>query len=66
MEFRRGQTDSTAGSRERLHLLVLYPALVACVTSPDARVRELIQDIIQHAGAALGLLTFMPEEERLA
>lgn len=52
VQLRRG---TGIGGRERLHILLLYQHLSACITSPVPRVRELVQDILTHAGASLGL-----------
>ena len=49
--------------RERLHLLLLYRSLVRCSTSSEARVRELIQDILLHIGSSLGLVVLPPDHE---
>ena len=42
--------------RERSHLLLLYSTLCSCINSKQPRVRELVQDVLQLAGAELGLV----------
>lgn len=41
--------------RERTHLLLIYPALVQAVALPEPRLREMVRDVLQLAGAELGL-----------
>lgn len=51
--LRQGQ--ETAHSRERAHLLVLYPSFVECIPARDPRVRDMLQDVLTLAGVELGL-----------
>eukprot|EP00884_Botryococcus_braunii_P011070 jgi/Botrbrau1/19965/Bobra.0059s0081.1 len=55
VEKRRKLVGKTAG-RHQTHLLVLYEPLCSCLVSQEPRVRALLQDIFQLAGAQLGLL----------
>uniref|UniRef100_A0A1D2ACI6 Mon2 C-terminal domain-containing protein n=2 Tax=Auxenochlorella protothecoides TaxID=3075 RepID=A0A1D2ACI6_AUXPR len=41
--------------RERTHLLLIYPALVQAVALQEPRLREMVRDVLQLAGAELGL-----------
>ena len=52
---RRKQLSSKSGRREKMHLLLLYPALCACIVSPEPQMREILQDILLQAGGELGL-----------
>lgn len=51
----RNRPDVVARGRERTHLLLLFPALVGCVVCKEARVREMVRDVLALAGAELGL-----------
>lgn len=46
---------SNGVDREKTHLLCLYSALCSCINSREHRVRELVQSVLQLAGAELGL-----------
>lgn len=45
----------SARGRERTHLLLLYPVLCEGITCKDVRLREMVKDVLQLAGAELGL-----------
>ena len=47
--------QSSGVDREKTHLLCLYGALCSCINSREHRVRELVQSVLQLAGAELGL-----------
>lgn len=51
----RAKTSVHAEGRERSHLLFLYQPLVRCIMSAETGVRELLQSLLQLAGAELAL-----------
>eukprot|EP00887_Chlorella_sp_A99_P002554 scaffold6.g2554.t1 len=51
----RGRPEMAARGRERAHLLLLYAPLCGLVTCRELRVREMVKDVLQLAGAELGL-----------
>lgn len=51
--MRRGH--QSVHTRERAHLLILYPSLVECIPSRDPRVQELLKDVLKLAGRELQL-----------
>jgi hypothetical protein len=51
----RARPDAAQRGRERSHLLLVYPALCGCISAREVRVREMVKDILQLAGAELGL-----------
>jgi hypothetical protein len=51
----RLRPEVAARGRERAHLLLLYPLLCEGITCKDQRVREMVKDVLQLAGAELGL-----------
>jgi len=53
----RSRPEVSARGRERTHLLLLYPLLCEGITCKEARVREMVKDVLQLAGAELGLGT---------
>lgn len=51
----RERPEIKARGRERTHLLLLHSALCGCIVSKEVRVREMARDVLQLAGAELGL-----------
>ncbi|KAK9810126.1 hypothetical protein WJX72_005196 [[Myrmecia] bisecta] len=56
VKLRRALPDFQQKGRDRTHLLLLYPALCRCIPCRDHRVHEMLRDVLQLAGAELGLL----------
>lgn len=55
MALLRSRPEVSARGRERTHLLLLYPVLCEGITAHEARMREMVKDVLQLAGAELGL-----------
>lgn len=51
----RNRPDSQQRGRERSHLLLIYSALCGCISAREMRVRDMAKDVLQLAGAELGL-----------
>lgn len=51
----RSRPEVRARGRERTHLLLLYSALCGCITCKEARVREMVKDVLLLAGAEIGV-----------
>lgn len=51
----RSRPEVAARGRERTHLLLLYSALCGCITCKEARVREMVKDVLLLAGAEIGV-----------
>lgn len=49
------RSQAPAERRERAHLLYLYDALIGCVLCREQRVRQQLHDVLQLAGAEMGL-----------
>ena len=43
------------GTRERAHLLFLYPLVIECVCAKEQRVRDMLRDVLRLTAAELGL-----------
>ncbi len=51
----RNRPEVKARGRERTHLLLLYSALCSCIACKEVKLREMVNDVMQLAGAELGL-----------
>lgn len=51
----RKRPEVAMRGKERTHLLLLFDALCGCITSKEARVREMVRDVLGLAGAELGV-----------
>lgn len=50
----RGRPDVARRGKERTHLLFLYDALCSLITCHESRIRDMVRDVMQLAGADLG------------
>jgi len=57
----RRKADGYDQSRERTHLMFLFPALCAAVGVRDARLREYVQRLLLLCGHALALVPTLPD-----
>ena len=54
VRFMRGRPDVARRGKERTHLLFLYDALCSLITCRESRIRDMVRDVMQLAGADLG------------
>ena len=50
----RQRPDVARRGKERTHLLFLYDALCSLITCRESRIRDMVRDVMQLAGADLG------------
>ena len=50
----RDRPDVARRGKERTHLLFLYDALCSLITCRESRIRDMVRDVMQLAGADLG------------
>ena len=50
----RGRPDVARRGKERTHLLFMYDALCSLITCRESRIRDMVRDVMQLAGADLG------------